>query len=321
MDTGITRLDHLDVQSITQRGAPIGGGNEVLFDGAPVGANVAPTLGHIKTIIDGVANSLISRTLRHSAILQCVTRQLYKGPITGSEAIPMNGGTVNIDTFRSYTEAHPVSVLASNRSGIERLADRIGAQMAADIDFELSNVSPFFSVNAPLGTAGSALSNAAHLETTADRLKASGQPVFIVLNPNAFTANSTVERLLTVARQSSGPVRNKRVQNMASATAAPTPTVGNVQDYTVLLSQEIRQTGTGPITTHNIGFTPNAISFASAIQDRKTGANTYSRVVSQDGVSIQVYCENSGSGNQTIIATCFYGVAAGVIANGQVIRT
>ncbi len=320
MDTGITRFGRLDAQQITQNGRQIGGGGEIRYDGTVLPSAGTPTIEHCKTVVEGVAASLAERILRHSAVLQIATRQTYVGALTGNENVPMNGAEVDINVFRSYTEAHPVDKIAASVALMDRLADRIATQFAAKADFDLLSLYNTFTTHGTAGTGGVALTDATHIVTQAAKLKALGEPIFAILDPLSFATDSVLADICSEALQSDSTARIDLTHAMVSATGTPTATVFNIQQWTPVLSRQVSKTGVSPITIHNLVACPSALCFASGVQQPGTSGSTVGAVSTHQGVSARVYITNTGSGNQTIIATMFYGVARGIETAGAVVR-
>jgi hypothetical protein len=129
-----------------------------------------------------------------------------------------------------------------------------------------------------------------------------------------------LDDIISEALQSGSPARVDLTQNMVSATGTPTPTTNNIQQWTPVLSMQVRKTGTAPTTINNLVVCPSGLCFVSAVQQPDTSGNTVGAVSTHQGVSARVYITNSGSGNQTVIATMFYGVARGNVTAGAQLR-
>jgi hypothetical protein len=82
----------------------------------------------------------------------------------------------------------------------------------------------------------------------------------------------------------------------------------------VLSSDQIQHTGSEPVTTHNLAFTPSAMAFVSNIATPSNSGTVAQAVSTFNGFSVLISITNSGSGNQTVSVTVL-GVA--ILTNAE----
>ena len=123
--------------------------------------------------------------------------------------------------------------------------------IAEKIERDLLNLYAGFTVNTPLGTAGTPLTEAV-IDTAETVLFAAkvppGQNKYLVVDPGSYSA------LRQIARFSEWNTAGE-----AGVNALIQGTVGKIKDFYIFRSQYVPQTGAGPVTTHNLGFTRDAI--------------------------------------------------------------
>lgn len=123
--------------------------------------------------------------------------------------------------------------------------------IAEKIETDLLNLYASFTANTPVGTAGSALTEAVvdGAETALFQAKVpSNQPKNLVLNADGYSALRQIPRFSEYA-----------TAGEAGVNALMNGTVGKLKDFFVFRSQFIPQTGSSPVTTHNVAFSRDAI--------------------------------------------------------------
>src|SRR5579884_3934445 len=123
--------------------------------------------------------------------------------------------------------------------------------IAEKIERDLLNLYAGFTANTPLGTAGTPLTEAAidAAETALFSAKVPpDQNKYLVVDANSYSA------LRQIARFSEWNTVGE-----AGITALIQGTVGRIKDFYIFRSQYVPQTGTSPVTTHNLAFTRDAI--------------------------------------------------------------
>src|SRR5437762_7783256 len=125
------------------------------------------------------------------------------------------------------------------------------AAIAQKIESDLLALYAGFTANAPLGTAGTPVT-----ETTIDAAETAlflakvppTEPKFMVVDAATYSAWRQIPRFSEF--QTAGD---------AGLRTLVEGTVGKIKDFFVFRSQFISKTGSGPVTTHNLAFTNSAI--------------------------------------------------------------
>jgi hypothetical protein len=123
--------------------------------------------------------------------------------------------------------------------------------IAEKIERDLLNLYARFTSNTPLGTPGTPLTEAVidAGETALFSAKVpQSQPKYLVVDPNTYSA------LRQIARFSEWNTAGE-----AGVNALIQGTVGRIKDFYIFRSQYVAQTGTGPVTTHNLAFARDAV--------------------------------------------------------------
>src|SRR3984957_5103127 len=123
--------------------------------------------------------------------------------------------------------------------------------IAERIESDLLNLYAGFTANAPLGTAGTPITEALLdlAETELFQAKVpSSAPKYLMVDSNTYSAMRQIPRFSEF--QTAGE---------AGLRAMIDGTFGKIKDFFVFRSQYVQKTGTSPMTTHNIAFTKNAI--------------------------------------------------------------
>lgn len=125
--------------------------------------------------------------------------------------------------------------------------------LAERVETDLLNLYSQFTANAPLGTGGTALTEAVidQAETALFTAKVpTSEPKFLVVHPAAYSELRMIDRFTEADKV--GPL----------AQAIDTGVLGRIKDFFVYRSQFVPQTGTGTVTTNNLAFTRDAVSLA-----------------------------------------------------------
>jgi hypothetical protein len=123
--------------------------------------------------------------------------------------------------------------------------------IAQKIETDLLGLYASFTANTPVGTAGTAITEAAidTAETALFQAKVpSSEHKFLVVDASAYSALRQIDRFSEY--QTAGE---------AGLRAVVDGTIGKLKDFFIFRSQFISKTGSAPITTHNLAFTRGAI--------------------------------------------------------------
>ena len=123
--------------------------------------------------------------------------------------------------------------------------------IAEKIESDLLNLYAGFSANAPLGTAGTAITEAildqAETELFQAKVPASA-PKYLMVDSNTYSAMRQIPRFSEF--QTAGE---------AGLRAMVDGTFGKIKDFFVFRSQYVQKTGAAPVNTHNLAFCKDAI--------------------------------------------------------------
>ncbi len=128
------------------------------------------------------------------------------------------------------------------------------AALAERVETDLMGLAQQFTANTPLGTGGSAITEAAvdAAETALFNAKVpAGQSKYLVVDPTAYS------QLRQIARFS-----EYRTAGEAGLRALVEGNVGRIKDFYVFRSQFVGKSGSSPQTTHNLAFAKDAIGLA-----------------------------------------------------------
>jgi hypothetical protein len=123
--------------------------------------------------------------------------------------------------------------------------------IAQKIESDLLGLYASFTANTPVGTAGTAITEAAidAAETTLFQSKVpNSEPKYLVVDSATYSALRQIDRFSEF--QTAGE---------AGLRALVDGTIGKLKDFFIFRSQFIAKTGSAPITTHNMAFTKDAI--------------------------------------------------------------
>jgi hypothetical protein len=125
------------------------------------------------------------------------------------------------------------------------------AAIAQQIETDLLNLYAGFTANAPVGTAGSPITEATVDEAETALFLAKVPPLeqkYMIVDANTYSAWRQIPRFSEF--QNSGE---------AGLRAIIDGSIGKVKDFFVFRSQFVAKTGTTPLNTHNLAFTKNAL--------------------------------------------------------------
>lgn len=125
------------------------------------------------------------------------------------------------------------------------------AALAEKIEADLLGLYSQFTSNAPVGTAGSALTEAAidAAETALFNAKVpASSPKYLIVSGEAYSQMRQIPRFSEF--QTAGE---------AGLRALVEGSVGKIKDFFVFRSQFVPKTGSGPVTTNNVAFARNAL--------------------------------------------------------------
>jgi hypothetical protein len=123
--------------------------------------------------------------------------------------------------------------------------------IAEKIESDLLNLYAGFTSNAPLGTAGTPVTEALldQAETTLFQAQVpSNAPKYLVVDSNTYSAMRQIPRFSEFQNTGDAGLR-----------ALVDGTIGKVKDFFVFRSQYVPKTGSAPINTHNLAFCKDAI--------------------------------------------------------------
>jgi hypothetical protein len=123
--------------------------------------------------------------------------------------------------------------------------------IAEKIESDLMNLYAGFTANAPLGTAGTPITEALidQAETTLFQSKVpSSQPKYLVVDSATYSTMRQIPRFSEFQNTGDAGLR-----------AVVDGTIGKLKDFFVLRSQFVSKTGSTPVATHNLAFAKDAI--------------------------------------------------------------
>ncbi len=125
------------------------------------------------------------------------------------------------------------------------------AAIAEKIETDLLGLYASFTANTPVGTAGSAITEAVIDAAESALFKAkvpASTPKYLVVDTDAYSAIRQIPRF-----------SEYQTAGAAGAEAVISGTVGKIKDFFVFRSQFVAKTGTSPVNTHNLAFARDAI--------------------------------------------------------------
>src|SRR5580658_6437552 len=125
------------------------------------------------------------------------------------------------------------------------------AAIAQKVESDLLNLYAGFTANTPVGTPGTAIT-----ETTID---AAETALFLAKVPPAAEKYMVVDAATYSAWRQIPRFSEFQTAGDAGLKALIDGTVGKIKDFFLFRSQFVQYTGSGPVTTHNIAFTRDAM--------------------------------------------------------------
>src|SRR5690242_2993092 len=125
------------------------------------------------------------------------------------------------------------------------------AAIAQRVESDLLNLYAGFTANAPVGTAGTPI--------TEQVIDAAETALFLAKVPPTEPKYFMVDAATYSAWRQIPRFSEFQTAGDAGLQAIVTGTVGKVKDFFVFRSQFVQKTGSGPVTTHNLAFTKDAI--------------------------------------------------------------
>lgn len=285
-----------------------------------------PTGAQVLTLCQNLAPLVAQEIVRQSALVSRVTvlpQVTESGGYTGSGPTSTFNYTfgstavgVTVNTRAYIGEKVPVDVVLGNVTMTADLARRLGSGLQSNLDSQICSMWSQFNTNAAQGTAGSG----GPLGGTAAAmalLAITGEPIFFAaaqgqmgLTGHGAVANGVVNEFFDPTAA---------VQNLALGSAPIFPSGG--PGFWILTTPYVAETGTSPIHTHNLMFTPSALAllFETETNINNTNTTPIANCVatgSYGNVSVTVWALNTGSGVQAIYASIAYGLSVGINANG-----
>src|ERR1700723_1707156 len=123
--------------------------------------------------------------------------------------------------------------------------------IAEKIETDLLNLYPSFTANTPVGTGGTAI-----LEEVVD---AAETALFAAMVPPSATKYLVVSPATYSALRQIPRFSEFNTAGEAGLRAMIDGAVGKMKDFYIFRSQFVAQTGSSPVTTHNLAFTKNAL--------------------------------------------------------------
>jgi hypothetical protein len=123
--------------------------------------------------------------------------------------------------------------------------------LAEKIETDLLSLYGLFTSNTPVGTAGSAITEAVvdAAETALFSAKvAANSPKYLIVNPATYGTLRQIPRFSEYSTAGEAGLR-----------ALVDGSVGKMKDFYIFRSQFVPVTGSGPATTHNLAFSKNAL--------------------------------------------------------------
>jgi len=125
------------------------------------------------------------------------------------------------------------------------------AAIAQKIESDLLGLYGSFTANTPVGTPGTAITEAV--------IDSAETALFLAKNPPMDPRYFVVDAATYSAWRQIPRFSEFQTAGDAGLNAVVNGTVGKIKDFFVFRSQFVPKTGSGPVTTHNLAFTKNAI--------------------------------------------------------------
>jgi hypothetical protein len=272
----------------------------------PVSAG-APTYAMCQALVSRLATTLAADVLKQSTVVRRVYRQTVS--ISSPAATPAYNVTNQASANQQlgfpgsalvFSENVPVDILLANDPLIKDLSLRLGCQIAASLDSTLLSVYPM--VTNTVGTGGTPLTSTVINAAIAD-IGFTEEPIFIAVHPTQ-SGFGNFQGLLTIDAflfNYLGSNWDGSVTSLPDAATQP--------EAWIVPTAVVPQTGSAPVTTHNLAFTPSSIGLiAGQWPETNDGVNAQAFSVNEQFAAM-VWIQNTGSGMQTVYAavTVAYG--------------
>lgn len=262
----------------------------------PAATTGAPTIAQCQALVAAVAANVADKVIQNSAVLRYIFRSTKSGLSNGVVTTDVNGVSVSPANLTNVTEAVPVDVIAANSVLAESLAHRLGAKMGKIIDGLLLAQWGQFTNKGAVGTPSTKLT-----QTTIDQvittLPTLGLPIILTLSMSDAIQLATDPALGTIP---GGLWPQALFAGFLSAPDFPLSFTVPTEMMRISVTDQVAKTGSGPVTTHNLAYTPDALGFLSNVPT-PTNDSTHAQAVSTAaGLSLLVSITNTGSGVQTV---------------------
>ncbi len=291
----------------------------------PGASNGTPTNVQCQALCD-----LIARRVAQGAVVQSSAHRFcfrsfvpsvtYSGAFIPASAGTFNGVNLALTGILAASETVPIDIVTGNAALRSALADRLAAQLAFALDAQVLGLYPGFVTNATQGANATPLTDAV-IKAAAAEIGQTGEPIILCVHQRQFLANS----LDTTGMATSNMLAED--SPWIDVTSAPEILAGGgtptAQPLSLVIApcQGVPTSGSAPMTTHNLMFTPSAIGVASGQmvdvnQVLAAGVANAQASASFQNLAVSVFVNNSGAGNQTVYAAALFGVAVLNAARG-----
>lgn len=179
---------------------------------------------------------------------------LTRGSAVVTQAVSLGNAQIVLNKHKEATFNIPdVTRALASPDLIKTYLEPATIAIAEAIEGDLLALYSSFTTNATLGSSGTtiteALIDAAETALFAQKIP-QGQPKFLVVNGDTYGAIRQISRFSEMQTYGNG------------LDAIGNGNVGKIKDFFVFRSQFVKQTGSGPTSTHNIAFARDAIALA-----------------------------------------------------------
>jgi hypothetical protein len=183
---------------------------------------------------------------------QLVANNIVEGDAVQTQNVPLGNAQIVLNKHVEATFQIPdVTKVLAVPDLLRVYMQPAVVAIAEKIESDLLNLYAGFSANAPLGTAGTAVTEALidQAETTLFGAKVPvSEPKYLVVDPNTYSAMRQIPRFSEF--QSAGE---------AGLRALIDGSFGKLKDFFVFRSQYVPITGSSPVNAHNLAFAKDAI--------------------------------------------------------------
>lgn len=290
----------------------------------PVTSAATPTNGMVQQLCTMLAPLAAEALMKNSVMLSRICLMPQVPPVSGlgysslaasyKYTFGATAVTVSPATRNTYSETLPVDITMFNSTLVADLANRMGANLGAAADTQLLALWASFTTNAAAGTAATPLTSTVLNSAVVD-LANTGEPIFLALLAGAgYITPATPKISVQVPPYLIQLAAQETLANGSSPTA-------NLQGVWAVPCQNVAQTGSGTVTTHNLMFTPSAFAAVFEIETVINNTNTTaiancSAVGSFGNATLTVWALQTATGAQTIYCSMVLGSAVAINANG-----